>query len=309
MGDAYVWRPMLVSFKTASVYLYNAVAEVAGHLATNHVDPKGLMPILNNQLIPLDKNPRVRLVSIGEVLYKTYHWQVIMTVVKDDITRAGGVSQSSAGQPSGCEAVIHALQQVFASVKTDAVLPVDADKAFNQLNREVELHNIQYTCPPLATILGKIYCVPLRLFITRGMELSSQEGTTQGSVAMYALSVVPLTKKCQEAFDLADEPSVLYEAIQVWFPDGAAAGGKLRTLHKFCDLLVTHDPSYSYFLQPFKLHLVVKAERQAAAARIFEETGIHLTEEGDSCTNEAGQRHLGVAVGSAEYVVAYLDHQ
>ena len=72
---------------------------------------------------------------------------------------------------------------------------------------------------------------------------------------------------------------------------------------------MTHDSSYNYFLKPSKLHLVVKAERQAAAARIFEETGIPLTEEGDSCTNEAGQRHLGVAVGSAEYGVAYLDHR
>ena len=55
MGDAYVWRRMLFSFKSASGDLCNAVAEVARHLATNHVDPKGLMPILSNRLIPLKK--------------------------------------------------------------------------------------------------------------------------------------------------------------------------------------------------------------------------------------------------------------
>ena len=42
MGDAYIWRHMLVSFKSASEELCNAVAEVARHLATNHVNPKGL---------------------------------------------------------------------------------------------------------------------------------------------------------------------------------------------------------------------------------------------------------------------------
>ena len=224
MGDVCIWRRMLVSFKSASVDICNAVAEVARHLATIQVDPKGFLPILNNRLIPLDKNPGVRLVGIGEVL-RCIIGKSLMMVVKDDITRAEGVSQLSAGQPSGCEAAIHALRQVFASMDTDAVLLVDADNAFNRLNREVALHNIQYTCPPLATILGNIYRVPSRLFVTGGMELSSQEGTTQGcplSMAMYALSVVPLIKKCQEAFDSADEPC---EAVHVWFALMQLLGG------------------------------------------------------------------------------------
>ena len=128
-------------------------------------------------------------------------------------------------------------------------------------------------------------------------------------MAMYALSVVPLIKKCQEALDSADEPSVLCEAVQVWFADDAASGGKMRTLRNLWDLLVTNGPSYGYFPKPSKTHLVVKSERQAAAARNFERTGIHLTKEGDSHTHEAGQHHLGAAVGSAEYVAAYLDQR
>ena len=39
MGDSYVWRRMLVSFKSASQELCEAVAEVSHHLATNHVNP------------------------------------------------------------------------------------------------------------------------------------------------------------------------------------------------------------------------------------------------------------------------------
>ena len=89
----------------------------------------------------------------------------------------------------------------------------------------------------------------------------------------------------------------------------AAAGGNLRTLRKFWDLLVTHGPSYGYFPKPSKTHFVVKAEFRAAAARIFEGTGIHRTEEGDRHTHEAGQRHLGATVGSAEFVAVYLDHR
>ena len=72
---------------------------------------------------------------------------------------------------------------------------------------------------------------------------------------------------------------------------------------------MTHGPSYSYFPKPSKTNLVVKGELQAAGSRIFEATGIQLTEEGDGRSQEAGQRHLGAAVSSAEYVAAYLDHR
>ena len=95
---------------------------------------------------------------------------------------------------------------------TDAVLLVDADNTFNRLNCAVALHNIRYTCPPLATILTNIY------------HLTSEEGTTQGcplSMAMYALSVVPLINKCQGMLSSDCFPP----AVQVWYTDDAAAEG------------------------------------------------------------------------------------
>ena len=100
----------------------------------------------------------------------------------------------------------------------------------------------------------------------------SQEGMIQGcplSIAMYALSVVSLIKKCHEVFNSADEPSGLFEVVQVWFADDAVAGGGMRTLCQFWDLLMTHGHSYGYFPNPSKTHLVVKAEQQAAAERFL----------------------------------------
>ena len=66
---------------------------------------------------------------------------------------AAGVAKVCAGHPAGCAAAIHALRNVFTAMDTNAVLLADADNAFNSLNRAVALHNIQYTCPPLATIV------------------------------------------------------------------------------------------------------------------------------------------------------------
>ena len=55
---------------------------------------------------------------------------------------AAGVTQVCAGHRAGCEAVIHALRQVFSSLEAEAVLLVDAGNAFNRLNRAVALHGI-----------------------------------------------------------------------------------------------------------------------------------------------------------------------
>ena len=305
MGDAYIWRRMLVSFKSASKDLCDAVAAVARHFATQQVDPAGLMPFLNNRLIPLDKNPGVRPVGIGEVLRRIIG-KSLMTVLQRDITQAAGVSQVCAGHPSGCEAAIHALRKVFASLGTDAVLLVDADNAFNRLNRAVALHNIKYTCPPLATILTNIYRAPSRLFVTGGLELSSEEGTTQGyplSMAMYALSTVPLINKCQSVLSSDN----LSRAVQVWYADDAAAGGDLKVLRTLWDILVQQCPAYGYFPKPSKTFLVVKSCCRAAATEAFEGTGVQLTEDGGDLGHKAGQRHLGAAVGSPEFVTAYLD--
>ena len=230
-----------------------------------------------------------------------------MTVLKKDIMLAAGVTQVCAGHPAGCEAAIHVLRDIFQDMDTEAVLLIDADNAFNCLNRTVALHNVQYTCPPLATIALNFYRTPSRLFVTGGMELSSEEGTTQGcplSMALYALSVIPLINKCRNT-----ATTNCSAATQIWFADDAAAGGQLEALHHFWTLLTQHGPAYGYFPKPSKSFLVVKPGRNANAERVFSGTGVQLTDDAPNLEYKAGQCHLGAAVGSAEYVAAYLDEK
>ena len=140
---------------------------------------------------------------------------------------------------------------------TEAVLLVDADNVFNRLNRAVALHKIWYTCPPLVTILTSIYRVLSRLFVTGGMELTSEEGTTQGcplSMAMYALSAAPLINKCQSVLPTEDLP----RTVQVWYGDDAAAAGNLKPLRNFWDIVVQHGREYGYFPKPSKTFLIVQ---------------------------------------------------
>ena len=77
MGDAYIWRRMMVSFKSASKDLYvMRWRTVARHIASQEVDPVGLSPLLNNRLIPLSKNPGRSTTSGNRGSFETYYWQV-----------------------------------------------------------------------------------------------------------------------------------------------------------------------------------------------------------------------------------------
>ena len=93
----------------------------------------------------------------------------------------------------------------------------------------------------------------------------------------------------------------------MWYADDTAAGGNLKTLRKFWYILVQHGPAYGYFPKPSKTFLVVKPEFRAAATEEFEGTGVQLSEDGEDLTHKAGQRHLGAAIGSPEFVATYLE--
>ena len=63
---------------------------------------------------------------------------------------------------------------------TEAVILVDANNAFNSINRKLALHNIQVTCPLFSKILINPYRSSSRLIILDGAEIQSTESTTQG---------------------------------------------------------------------------------------------------------------------------------
>ena len=131
--------------------------------------------------------------------------------------RYTGSLQLCGGQVAGVEAAVHAVKEGFLNDETEVV--IDADNAFNRLNRNVALHNIQYTCPPLATTLINVYRAPSDLVID-GEVILSQEGTTQGNplaMPFYALSTVPLISKLTSS-----------QARQVWYADDASAFGSIR---------------------------------------------------------------------------------
>jgi len=116
----------------------------------------------------------MRPIGIGEMSYHIIS-KFILSMVKTDVFKSAGNLQLCAGQEAGCEAaVVHAVQSLFHSSSTQAVLLADASNAFNSLNRRVSLHNIHFTCPPLAITLTNVYreasCLMVSVFcLKRGL--------------------------------------------------------------------------------------------------------------------------------------------
>ena len=192
--DADIWKHFLCSkvFGRTSVDLCQAVADLSKILCVEDVHPECLTEFIACRLVPLDKGetregkPGVRPIGIGEVLRRLVG-KLLIGILKEDITNAAGPLQTCAGVKAGIEAAIHTMRQVYEDPNTEAVLLVDAENAFNNLNRKAALMNIKEICPPLYRYLQNTYQQPAKLIIPGDNNsyetLLSDEGTTQGDVA------------------------------------------------------------------------------------------------------------------------------
>jgi hypothetical protein len=180
------------------------------------------------------------------------------------------------------------MHQLFEADETDAILLIDADNAFNSLNRSAALWNIRFVCPKVATLAISCYRTPSRLFVVGGAEIASREGTTQGdplAMPLYVLAITPLIRELQGPIQ------------QAWYADDAQAAGRLMALRSWWDMIVSKGPAYGYFANPSKTILVVKSTLFTEAARVFEGTGVTLRE---------GTRDLGAAIGCSTFAQKYV---
>ena len=285
--DADGWKRMCTSFKHESTNLCNSLAVVAKKLSTTYVDPKGLSEFTASRLIAIDKQPGVRPIAIGEVSRRIIS-KAIMMVIKKDVMEAAGSIQLCTGLTDGCVAAVHSMKIIFENDCTQAALLVDAQNAFNLLNRRVALWNIHQICPSIATILTNIYREDASLFV-QDETILSQEGVMQGdpmAMAMFALGIAPLIKELQGIH-------------QIWFADDAAAGGSLDELHHWWTKLIEIGPRYGYYPNPGKTWLLVKEEGHMEAQSLFAQSGVNIT--------SSGQKHLGAALGNLEFTTKFIE--
>lgn len=169
------------------------------------------------------------------------------------------------------------MRKIFGEEDTEALLLVDAENAFNNLNRKAALHNIKQLCPPFFRYLSNTYQMPANMYINDNEKtdtITSEEGSTQGDVTampMYAVGTRPLIDKLQELTD----PSRCY---QVWYADDSAAAGRLREMRKWWDILNEFGPKFGYYPKPSKTILIIKDPQLLNLANeLFGDTGIKFS--------------------------------
>lgn len=299
--DADAWTRLLTcrSFGAASRDLCNTIALMArkmcskGITSTDHISDHNIEAFVACRLIPIDKNPGIRPIGIGEILRRIIG-KSVMSILKTDVMRSAGALQLCAGHRAGSEAAVHAMRNIFENMDTEAVILVDANNAFNSLNRQAMLHNVSIVCPAIATYVKNCYGLSARLFIAGGDEILSSEGTTQGdpiAMAVYAIGVVPLISSLKADNRMS---GVKLEA----YADDFSGAGKLAELRRWWDKLSETGPAYGYFPNSAKSWLICKEEHINEAEEMFRGSNVQITSE--------GQRHLGAAIGSRRFKEEYV---
>ena len=260
---------------------------MARRICTTLVDPKGLVPLLTSCL---NKSPGIRPIGIGETIHHV-KGKAILHVIKHDIQDATGSMQLCAGQETGCKAAVHAMNCIFSKADAEGLLLVDETNAFNCLNRQSTLMNVQSLCPAFAKALTNIYGESADLVID-GETIKSCEGTTQGdplAMGMYVLGILPLIKDLDNIFK------------QVWYADEAAACGKLFQLKKWWERIILLGLAYGFNANSSKTWLVVKPQHYSLATAIFSDTGVNITCE--------GKCYLGSAFGNKSFIDVYVQSE
>ncbi len=286
----------------ASPRLCQSIADLAKRLCREDVNSSLLSEFTAGRLIPLkkgDDGTGLRPIGVGEILRRIVA-KAVGRVVKADMIQATGCLQTCSGMSGGIEASIHSMALAFSNQESEVVLLVDAENAFNCLNRKVALANIKSICPSYHKYLSNTYKTPSNLYVNNSAEvILSQEGTTQGdpdAMDMYGLSTKDFIDKLANAKSPEDFLS------QVWYADDSCAAGKLISIRKWFDNLCEWGPGYGYFPKPSKCTLIVKNPEQLKEAHeIFKGLAINITTDGD--------RHLGAVIGSTNFKHQYVNEK
>ena len=297
-GDG--WRRILTSnsFGNEPSELCSSIAKLTRSLCSIVQEDNSLEPLLASRLIPLNKNPGLRPIGIGETLRRVIG-KTVAKVLKKDVVESVGSLQVCAGQDAGCEAAIHSLRRIFEEEDSEAVMLIDASNAFNSINRKAFLHNIKIVCPSLATFTTNCYSSPSRLFVIGGTEIASSEGTTQGDPIagfVYAIAIIPLILRTVSELK---EKGLNTKAAG--YADDLFGGGKLLGLKLMWDYIVKWGPDFGYHQQADKTWIIVKPQHLKEAERIFKDTKIKITSD--------GRKHLGASIGSLSNRSQYINEK
>ena len=105
----------------------------------------------------------------------------------------------------GIEHAIHSLREAFEQPETQAILLIDAKNAFNSLNRDLVLKNIEVLCPSLYLALSNSYKTPSNLCFSQSSAIPRGNYSRDSlAMAIYGLAILPLIEKVTDLLEEAE---------------------------------------------------------------------------------------------------------
>lgn len=277
--DARTFKRMIFSkvFNKEAEQIVHEITNITNKLSAKQFERKQAEPLVALRMVAIrKKDGNFRPVGISEILRRIIT-KVVAWEIKLDVKEVTG-SRQCAGLPGACEAAIKGMDELYQQGK--AVLVLDAEGAYNNLNRRSALIAVGKAIPDAYQMIKNFYEHPTRAFYG-GKELTIEEGTIQGcalSSAVYDIGIQPLAKEMEEE-----------GIVQVWLCDDLAAAGEPEMLRKWLRKLKDRAPVYGYHINKKKSYAIAK---ERGSVKCFEKEGVQITE---------GAKYLGAALGRESY--------
>ncbi|CAH0407375.1 unnamed protein product [Chilo suppressalis] len=202
------WRDFLLRYGQASALLREAVVQLTMKLSNETVPRSQIQALMSSRLVALDKCPCMRPIGIGECLRRILS-KCMIEATSSEVTEACGQLQLCSGLSSGIEGAVHAMKDAFQKEchprSNWGMLLVDANNAFNAVNRQLELWQARIHWPHCARFLYNTY--------NGHAELVFRDSGTRLYMPLYALATLPIINK------LKSENTV----TQCWYADDSSA--------------------------------------------------------------------------------------
>eukprot|EP00957_Ditylum_brightwellii_P052619 3989654-Ditylum_brightwellii.AAC.1 len=218
----------LLRYGVVSHKLRETVAKFARWVGNTIPPWAALCAFVSSRLIGLDKCPGTRPVVIGGILLYLVG-KIILFVCGEEVKTACGADQLCFGLRAGIEGGIHAMGLLWEDLGEEEgwdILLVDAQNAFNKLNRKAMLWHVCHYWP-LGCRYGFNIYRHWKVSVLRGAEevVYSKEGVTQGdptSMFLYALGVLPIILQLKHHQQDVESLSRIADRLQAWYADDSA---------------------------------------------------------------------------------------
>jgi hypothetical protein len=265
--DSSARKFLLLSHGQASNCLRSVIAKFSQWLSNDTPPFAAFRAALANRLI-------VRPIGIGDV-WRRLIAKCVLSVAGHSATTACGSDQLCAGLRAGTDGAIHGVSTLWNELEESdsdsGFLLIDANNAFNEINRINMLWTIRHEWPAGARFAFNCYSHHSLLIVRNAggtaLFIFSKEGVTQGDpIAMFCYGIIGILPMIR---DLKQRHS---ELKQPWYADDAGALGSFDAIARMFTDLMKIGPDFGYYPNPSKSILITPTNKLANAEQHFDQS-------------------------------------